>query len=69
VERTHLPVNVDPLKYDLKDDEERRRLAILLERGLNASDRVCAADSLERNAGWWALDAADRGYCVVSICI
>ena len=33
-ERT-LPVNVDPLKYDLKDDEERRRLAILLERGLN----------------------------------
>ena len=34
-ERT-LPVNVDPLKYDLKDDEERRRLAILLERGLNA---------------------------------
>ena len=33
-ERT-LPINVDPLKYDLKDDEERRRLAILLERGLN----------------------------------
>lgn len=33
-ERT-LPVNVDPLKYDLSDDEERRRLAILLERGLN----------------------------------
>ncbi|HRZ05663.1 MAG TPA: transglutaminase family protein [Candidatus Competibacteraceae bacterium] len=33
-ERT-LPVNVDPLKYDLNDDEERRRLAILLERGLN----------------------------------
>ena len=33
-ERT-LPVNVDPLKYDLKDDEERRRLAMLLERGLN----------------------------------
>jgi uncharacterized protein (DUF2126 family)/transglutaminase-like putative cysteine protease len=34
-ERT-LPVNIDPLKYNLKDDEERRRLAILLERGLNA---------------------------------
>ncbi len=33
-ERT-LPVNVDPLQYDLKDDEERRRLALLLERGLN----------------------------------
>jgi uncharacterized protein (DUF2126 family) len=33
-ERT-LPVNVDPLRYDLKDDEERRRLARLLERGLN----------------------------------
>ena len=33
-ERT-LPVNIDPLKFDLKDDEERRRLAILLERGLN----------------------------------
>lgn len=33
-ERT-LPVNVDPLKYNLKDEEERRRLAILLERGLN----------------------------------
>ena len=33
-ERT-LPVNVDPLRCDLKDDEERRRLARLLERGLN----------------------------------
>ncbi len=34
-ERT-LPVNVDPLKADLKDPEERRRLAQLLERGLGA---------------------------------
>ncbi len=30
-----LPANVDPLKFDLKDAEERRRLALLLERGLN----------------------------------
>ncbi|HEX8956289.1 MAG TPA: transglutaminase family protein [Burkholderiaceae bacterium] len=29
-----LPVNIDPLKVDLKDGEERRRLARLLERGL-----------------------------------
>jgi uncharacterized protein (DUF2126 family) len=32
-ERT-LPVNVDPLKYDLKDPQERRRLAELLDKGL-----------------------------------
>ncbi len=32
-ERT-LPVNVDPRDYDLDDDEERRRLARLLEQGL-----------------------------------
>ncbi|GAB2790579.1 transglutaminase family protein [Halomonas shantousis] len=32
-ERT-LPVNVDPRQYDLDDDEERRRLGQLLERGL-----------------------------------
>lgn len=30
-----LPVGVDPLKADLKDDLERRRLAALLSRGLN----------------------------------
>ena len=30
-----LPVNVDPLKSNLKDDEERKRLSKLLERGLN----------------------------------
>lgn len=29
-----LPINVDSLKHDLKDPEERRRLAKLLERGL-----------------------------------
>jgi len=29
-----LPANVDPMKYDLKDSEERRRLAKLLEKGL-----------------------------------
>jgi uncharacterized protein (DUF2126 family) len=32
-ERT-LPVNVDPRQYDLDDDEDRRRLAHLLEQGL-----------------------------------
>ena len=32
-ERT-LPVNVDPREHDLDDDEERRRLARLLEQGL-----------------------------------
>ncbi len=32
-ERT-LPINVNPLEANLKDDEERRRLAILMERGL-----------------------------------
>ncbi len=31
----NLPHNVDPLKADLKDSLERRRLAALLERGLN----------------------------------
>ncbi|MFZ1325152.1 MAG: transglutaminase family protein [Candidatus Contendobacter sp.] len=30
-----LPVNVDPLQVDLKDGEARRRLALLLERGLH----------------------------------
>ncbi len=30
----NLPVNVDPMKADLKDGDERRRLARLLERGL-----------------------------------
>ena len=30
-----LPVNADPLRADLKDGEERRRLALLLERGLH----------------------------------
>ena len=34
-ERT-LPVNIDPLDYDLKDGEERRRLAQLLERDLGS---------------------------------
>jgi uncharacterized protein (DUF2126 family) len=29
-----LPVNVDPLKFDLKDSDQRKRLARLLERGL-----------------------------------
>ncbi len=29
-----LPTNVDPMKHDLKDSEERRRLAKLLEKGL-----------------------------------
>src|SRR6267143_5707867 len=32
-----LPVNVDPLKADLKDPDERKRLARLLERGLGAA--------------------------------
>lgn len=31
-----LPVNVDPLRANLKDDDERRRLAKLLEQGLNS---------------------------------
>ena len=30
----NLPVNIDPMKVDLKDGDERRRLAHLLERGL-----------------------------------
>ena len=60
-ERT-LPVNVDPLKYDLKDDEERRRLALLLERGLNRLTGYAlplrwnyAADSGGWLSGPWAL--------------
>lgn len=35
LEEDRLPVNLDPLKADLKDPLERRRLAALLERGLN----------------------------------
>lgn len=31
----NLPINVDPLKYDLKDPGDRRTLARLLDRGLN----------------------------------
>ena len=35
LEEDRLPTNIDPLKADLKDPLERRRLAALLERGLN----------------------------------
>jgi len=35
LEEDRLPANVDPLKANLKDSLERRRLAALLERGLN----------------------------------
>ncbi|MBX3013141.1 MAG: transglutaminase family protein [Caldilineaceae bacterium] len=35
LEEERLPINIDPLKADLNDPLERRRLAELLERGLN----------------------------------
>src|SRR3990172_8414058 len=31
-----LPINIDPLKYNLKDSDERRTLAKLLDRGLGS---------------------------------
>jgi uncharacterized protein (DUF2126 family)/transglutaminase-like putative cysteine protease len=34
IDEVHLPLDVDPLKADLKDSADRRRLARLLERGL-----------------------------------
>src|SRR5260370_36026892 len=38
-----LPVNVDPLKADLKDPDERKRLARLLGRGLGEATRYGVA--------------------------
>jgi len=47
-----LPVNVDPLRHDLDDDEERARLARVLERGLG--EVTGFALPLERGSGGWA---------------
>ncbi len=42
-EEQRWPENFDPLKLDLKAADERRRVAKLIERGLGASGRLCAA--------------------------
>ena len=51
-ERT-LPANVDPLQYNLKDDEERRRLALLLERGLNEVAGYTLPLRWDHSSGHW----------------
>ena len=38
-----LPANVDPLKSNLKNEEERKRLAKVLEQGLGSGDRLRSA--------------------------
>ena len=45
-----LPVNVDPLKSELKDEEERARLARVFEQGLDQRRRVRAAAATARAA-------------------
>jgi uncharacterized protein (DUF2126 family)/transglutaminase-like putative cysteine protease len=44
-----LPVDVDPRQFDLEDDEDRRRLAKLLERGINQP----AGYVLPLTKAWW----------------
>jgi hypothetical protein len=41
------PVNVDPLKYNLKDPIERQTLAQLLNQGLNDPIGYCIAIAME----------------------
>ncbi|MEZ6065136.1 MAG: transglutaminase family protein [Planctomycetaceae bacterium] len=48
-----LPVNVDPNKYDADDPEERRRLALALERGLNRP----VGFVLPLSKAWWQANA------------
>jgi len=51
----NLPINVDPLKANLKDDIERRRLAQLLERGLGnvASHLLPLKWQFDSQDGYW----------------
>lgn len=53
-EEALLPADVDPLEYDLDDDEDRRRLAQVLDRGL--SNPVGYALPLGREGGRWVGD-------------
>ena len=58
VEEQRLPVNIDPTKADLKDGDDRRRLAKLLERGLGTVAgyvlplRALELQSTARHAKW-----------------
>ena len=57
-----LPTNVDPLKSNLKDEEERKRLAKIFEFGL---DKVTGY-VLPLQRGWKArrrVGRAGRGFC------
>jgi uncharacterized protein (DUF2126 family)/transglutaminase-like putative cysteine protease len=61
-EEARLPADVDPLTADLKDSEERRRLARVLDRGLGAV--VGWALPLRRTSGEWETEqwALRRGH-------
>ncbi|MBF0455599.1 MAG: transglutaminase family protein [Magnetococcales bacterium] len=48
----NLPDNLDPLKADLKDPAERRRLAALLSRGLNTPTGLALPLAAAEKGGW-----------------
>ena len=52
LEENRLPVNIDPLQADLEDPLERRRLAALLERGLNVPTGYVLPLSRGEQAQW-----------------
>ena len=62
-----LPVNVDPLKSELKNEEERARLARVFEQGLDASRRLRAAGEAPGRVGPAAAGRAGRGFSALSI--
>ncbi len=65
MEEGKVPVNVDPLKVNLKDSVERRTLAKLLERGLNNPAGFVIPVKWEEDEKHWTSTAWQfrRGYC------
>lgn len=52
LEEARLPVGVDPFARDLTDSEERRRLALLLERGLGSPSGFVLPIAAAADGGW-----------------
>ena len=63
-----LPVNVDPLKSELKNEEERARLARVFEQGLDTHRRLRAAGAAPERVGRQRLDERTAGSSDRSIC-
>ena len=62
-----LPVNVDPFKSKLKDEEERARLAKVFEQGLGQYRRLRAAFAAAAPPGAHPAGSAVRGSCAANV--